>query len=108
MNRIRKYLPHLVAALVGVATVGAPSQARAAFAVQVYDDGVLQGGITTFVVGNSLTFFGSTTHFSITNGSGLSNNPGTPPNANLMLSNNEQVNATFGAAGGMHTIEIVL
>jgi hypothetical protein len=68
----------------------------------------LQGGISVFVSGNSLVFFGSTTHFAITNGSGLSNNPGTQGGSNLDLSNNSQVNTTFGAAGGTHSIRIEL
>jgi len=107
MLRIRNFM-RLMAVLVGTAILGAPSQARAAYQVNVYDDGVLQGGITTFVSGNSLVFFGSTTHFSISNGSGLSNNPGTQGGSNLDLSSNEQINTTFGAAGGTHTIRIEL
>jgi len=96
-----------VAAALAVAFLcGTMSSADAAYAVRVYDDGVLQGGITTLVVGNSLIFTGTTTHFSITNGSGLSNNPGTQGGSNLDLSSNEQVNTTFGAAGGTHTIRI--
>jgi len=96
------------ALLVGAAFLGAPTPAQAAYAVNVYDDGVLQGGITTLVSGNSLIFTGTTTHFSITNGSGLSNNPGTQGGSNLDLSSNEQINTTFGATGGTHTIQIVL
>jgi hypothetical protein len=107
MLRFRKFLP-VAALLVGAALLGAPNQARAGYAVQVYDDNVLQGGIFSFVSGNSLVFFGSTTHFSITNGSGLSNNPGTQALSNLSLSSNEQISTTFGAGGGTHTIKIVL
>jgi len=97
-----------MAILMGIAILGAPGQANAAYAVQVFDDGILQGGITTGGAGNSLVFFGSTTHFSISNGSGLSNNPGTQGGSNLDLSSNEQVSTTFGVAGGTHTIQIVL
>jgi PEP-CTERM motif len=96
------------ALLLGAAILGAPKPAQAGYAVEVFDDGVLQGGITTIVTGNSLVFSGSTTHFSITNGSGLSNNPGTQGGSNLDLSSNEQISTTFGATGGTHTIEIVL
>jgi len=94
------------AVLAAAALLWAPTPAQAAYAVNVYDDGVLQGGITTFVSGNSLVFFGSTTHFSISNGSGLSNNPGTSGGSTLSLSSNQQINTTFGAAGGSHTIRI--
>jgi hypothetical protein len=109
MIRFRKYLL-TVAAL--AALLGAPTLARADYAVRVIDDGVVfndtnhGGTIGVLVMGNSLTFTGSTTHFSITNGSGLSNNPGGLSTSNLDLSNNEQVNATFGSTGGMHTITI--
>jgi hypothetical protein len=94
--------------LVGAAILGAPSPAQAGYAVDVFDDGVLQSGITTVVIGNSLIFAGSTTHFSITNGSGASNNPGSQGGSDLSLSSNEQISTTFGAAGGTHSIEIVL
>jgi hypothetical protein len=107
MIRFRSIAP-LVAALVGAAILGGPAPARAAYSVQVYDDGVLQAGIGLIVNGNSLIFGGSTTHFSITNGSGLSNNPGTQGGSNLNLSSNEQIATTFGATGGTHTITIVL
>jgi len=107
MNRFRRFLP-LVAVLIGTVAFGAPNQAQAAYNVKVFDDGVLQGGITVIPVGNSLVFFGSTTHFSISNGSGLSNNPGTQGGSNLDLSSNEQINTTFGATGGAHTIRIEL
>src|SRR5947209_737737 len=102
MIRFRNFLP-LMAALLGATILGAPTEARADFAVFVYDDGVLAGssvynsttmtttnsgtivGIQTSPTGNSLLFGGSTTHFSITNGSGLSNNPGTQTQSNLDL-----------------------
>jgi len=101
-------LGRLVAILAMAALLSGPTQARAGYSVRVYDDGVLQGGISTFVIGNTLLFGGSTTHFSITNGSGLSNNPGSQGGSNLDLSSNEQINTTFGAAGGTHTIRIEL
>jgi len=107
MNRFRVSLP-LVAALIGVVIFGAPNQARAGYSVRVYDDGVLQGGISVIVVGNSLLFGGATTNFSITSGNGTSNNPGTPSSSNLSLSSNEQISTTFGVTGGMHTIRIEL
>ena len=96
------------ALLLGAAILGAPKPAQAGYAVEVFDDGVLQAGIGVLVSGNSLVFTGSTTHFSITNGSGASNNPGTQGGSDLVLSNNEQISTTFGATGGTHTIEIVL
>jgi len=108
MIRFRKYLL-LTAALIAAVTLGAPSQARAGYSVRVYDDGVLQGGITVVPLGgNNLIYGGTTTNFSITNGSGLSNNPGTQGGSNLDLSNSSQINTTFGAAGGTHTIRIEL
>jgi len=107
MNRFRRFLP-LVAVLIGTVAFGSPNQAQAAYSVRVFDDGVLQGGITVVTAANSLVFFGSTTHFSITNGSGLSNNPGAQNGSNLDLSSNQQINALFGTAGGSHTIRIEL
>jgi len=109
MIRFRNCMPFTAATLVGAVMLGAPVPVHAtSFSVEVRDDGVLQGSIAVTVIGNTLTFSGTTTHFSISNGSGLSNNPGTPGSANLDLTSNEQVNATFGAAGGTHTIEIEL
>jgi len=108
MYRFRILMSLVAAGVIGAATLGAPTQARASYAVEVFDDGVLQGGITTIVTANSLIFSGSTTHFSITNGSGASNNPGGAQSSNLSLSSNEQVSTTFGTAGGTHTIQIVL
>src|SRR2546428_7301165 len=96
MLRFRNSLPFVAAVLVGAATLGAPTPARAdSYSVRVFDDGVLQGGISVIVSANSLTFFGSTTHFSITNGSGASNNPGAQGGSNLDLGSNEQINPTF-------------
>jgi len=103
-----KKLFALAAVLIGTIALGAPSTARAAYDVRVYDDGVLQGGIGVLVIGNSLVFTGTTTHFDITNGAGSSNNPGTNPNSHLSLSSNEQITTTFGATGGTHTIRIEL
>jgi|SRR5579884_341726 len=101
--------PLRAAVLAGIVLLAAPCiHARADYSVQIYDDGVLQSGITALVSGNALLFVGSTSHFSITNGSGLSNNPGTDGGSNLNLSSNEQISTTFGATGGTHTIEIVL
>lgn len=106
MIRLRKFLPLVAVLLVGAGILGESNRAQAGYTVRVYDDGVLQGGITVFSVGNSLVFLGNTTHFSITNGSGLSNNPGTGPSSNLDLSSSEQIMTTFGASGGTHTIRI--
>jgi len=107
MIRFQKYLP-LIALLATAFLLGTPTKARAGYSVRVYDDGVLQGGINVFTAGNQLVFFGTTTHFSISNGSGLSNNPGTQGGSNLSLSNNEQISTTFGSTGGQHTIRIEL
>jgi len=105
MIRLRKMLP-FAAVLLGAVLMGAPTPAHAAFSVRVYDDGVLQGGITVIPIGNNLIFFGSTTHFALTSGNGSSNNPGTPANANLALSNNETITSTFGTTGGTHSLRI--
>jgi len=124
-NRFRKFLP-VVALLVGATLFGAPTQAQAAYSARVYDDGVLVAtvavpvnpgdpgtptgtpGVFVIAVGNNLIFGGSTPHFDLTNGSGLSNNPGTQGGSNLNLSSNEQIRTTFGAAGGTHSIRIEL
>jgi hypothetical protein len=106
-NRGRHYMP-LVALLVGAAILAAPAQARAAYNVEVFDDGVLQSGISVFVSGNSLVFFGATTHFDITNGSASSNNPGNQNGANLGMTGNAQVMSLFGAGGGTHTLSIIV
>jgi len=108
MTRFRGFMSLVAALLVAAVTLVSPYQARASFQVRVFDDGVLQGGVGVLQVGNSLVFTGATTHFSITNGSGLSNNPGTQGGSNLDLSSNEQIATTFGTAGGTHTIRIEL
>jgi len=106
-----------MAALVGAAILAAPTQARADYAIRIFDDGNLEfqrgtgsdvgaGVFGTF--GNSLIFTSATTHFSITNGSGLSNNPGTQGGSNLDLSTNEQITTAFGSIGGTHNIRIEL
>lgn len=98
----------IVGSVAAIATLGAPTPALAGYAVEIFDDGVPQAGVSILVSGNSLIFTGSTTHFSITNGSGASNNPGTPVSSNLALSSNEQITSNFGTTGGTHSIEIVL
>jgi hypothetical protein len=116
---MRKFF--IAAALAVVSLLSSVRSAEAAYAIQIYDDGNLefQGGTgvasigTGFVIAgipsaNSLTFSATTTHFSISNGSGLSNNPGTQGASNLDLSSNEQITTTFGTSGGLHTIKIVL
>jgi hypothetical protein len=108
MIRFRIFRPGLAAILAGAAILWASTPARAGYAVQVYDDGVLQSGVVALVSGNSLIYTGSTTHFDITNGSGTSNNPGTQGGTTLGLSNNSQITTDFGDAGGTHTITIVL
>jgi hypothetical protein len=113
MKRFCKFLPAM--AVLGAALVLAtPTPVRADYAVEVYDDGTLYkdtnhgGPIGVLVIGNSLIFTGSTAHFDITNGSGASNNPGSQGGSTLSLSSNEQIDPTFGAAGGTHKIEILL
>jgi len=108
MLRVLKLLPRAAVLLAGAMLLATPPPAQASFQVRVYDDGVLQGGITAIGSGNNLVFFGTTTHFSLTNGSGLSNNPGSPGGSNLALNNTSQVSTTFGATGGTHTIRIEL
>jgi len=112
---MKKFFVCLAAALGILLSQGS---ARAAYAVQVYDDGNLEfqsgsgvasiGAGGSFILGNSLIYNSNTTHFSITNGSALSNNPGTPVSANLDLSTNEQITTVFGVNGGTHTLKIVL
>jgi len=107
MIHFRKFLPVVAVLLVGAALLGAPNQASAAYAVEVFDDNVLQGGITVIASGDSLVFLGSTTHFSITDGSGTSNNPGSAGASTLALSSNEVITTNFGA-NQTHTIKIEL
>jgi hypothetical protein len=83
-----------------------PNRSQAAFDVRVYDDGVLQVGIGVISGSNGLIFQGTTTHFSLTNGSAVSNFPGTQTFSSLSVSSNQQISTTFGAAGGTHTIRI--
>lgn len=119
---MRKFL--LAAVVAAAAVFGSTSSAEAAYlyGVRVYDSGVLQFeavydsttntstinvGTGAFGVGgNSLIFTTNTTNFTISNGSGLSNNPGTQGGSNLNLSSNEHIDTTFGTAGGTHTIRI--
>jgi len=98
----------LSAVLAGAALFWAPSSAQATYTINVYDDGVLQGGIVVLPAGNSLIFQGTTTHFSITNGSGSSNNPGSQGGSFLSLGTSETIESTFGATGGTHTIRVEL
>ena len=107
MIRFRNFLPGVVATLVGTAALWAPAPAQASYSVQVFDDGAPPGGLRATRLGNSLAFAGSTTHFSLSNGSGPSTTPGSQ-SSNLQLSSNEQITTTFGGAGGTHSIEIVL
>jgi len=118
MSRFRNFLL-LVAVLAGAVLLGSPSLARADYGVRVYDDGVLQfeavngvvltgTGSSSIFLGNSLTYSATTTHFLISNGSGLSNNPGTQEGSSLDLSSNQIIKTTFGSTGGMHTIRIEL
>jgi len=110
MIGFRRFLP-LVAVLIGTVAFGGLNEAQASYQVRVYDDNVLQGGITTAFLDpfdlNSLSYGGTTTHFSVS-GSGLSNNPGDPSGggSNLDLSSNSKFVANFGAAGGTHTLRI--
>src|SRR5437762_11166649 len=98
MIRLCRFLP-LVAGVVCAALLGAPTPARADFAVRVIDDGVTfndtnhGGSIFAFVSGGpgswSLIFAGTTTHFSLTNGSAMGNNPGTQGGSNLKFATQE-------------------
>jgi len=112
MTRLRNLLPLVVAA--AAAILGPSNPAQAGYAVRVYDDSTLAfeaiNGVVTVgtgsstVIGNSLTFTTSTTNFSITNGSGLSNNPGNQKFTTFGLNGGAQVSANFGS--GSHSVEI--
>jgi hypothetical protein len=109
MNRFHKKLSAIIAALVGTAMLAAPSPARAAFSVRVYDDGVLQPGVFFGGSNNSLVYSGSTTHFDITNGSALSNWSGLQSGSTMSLGNNTSITPTFFPVGpSTHTIRIEL
>lgn len=73
MNRVRKFLTRAAILIIGAAILSAPTQARAGFSVQVYDDGVLSA--TTFVQvfngGNNVLFFDTTKDFSISGTAGI-------------------------------------
>lgn len=106
MTLITRNIRAITAAVAVIALMAAPQVARAGYQIRVYDDGVLQAGITSVQMGNSFIFAGTTTNFSITNGSALSNNPGTQAFANLGTNTGSQVGTMFGSAGGTHTLRI--
>jgi len=111
---MRKFL--LAAVVAAAVLIGSGSSANAAYQVRFIEDGgtvyndINHGGtIGVIILGNSLTFAGTTTFFSVANGSALSNNPGTQGGANLNMSGSGgQVTTTFGASGGHHTLQIII
>ncbi|HTU19784.1 MAG TPA: hypothetical protein VMG10_17105 [Gemmataceae bacterium] len=102
--------PHLSAVLAGMALLAAPGlQTRADYSVEVFDDGVLQTNINAQVVGNSLVFSGTTTHFDISNGSAISSQGSSPPQGKLTLGSNEEISTTnWGTGTQTNTIQIVI
>jgi hypothetical protein len=110
MIRFRNFLPIATAALVGAATLGATTSARADFAINAYVDGQ-QETLSTTPAGtnNAFGFIGATT------GDGLftmnitsnTNWSGTPLSALMSDSNNITVTANFGG-GTPHTLTVVI
>jgi len=102
MNRIRKFLPHMMAALVGATMLGAPAQARAGFNVQVYDDGALAASsFLNTIPGLMWSFGATTTNFSV-GGS-----------ANIQLLGNGQLSVSYNdvvttLTSGTHTLTLLV
>jgi hypothetical protein len=96
MIRFRNSLP-FVALLVGASMLGAPTQARAAFSVEVLVDGNVQSGVT--VLSNIYSYTGSL--FSVS-GSLLESDIN---GALITVGDNAQVTTTFSS--GTHTIQIL-
>lgn len=96
-----------IAAMVAVASlVASGSTAQAAYTVRIYDDGVLQGGVTITNIGTTKVLYAAdTTNFEIS-GNSLSNFPGTQGGSKLSISNDLQVTTKFGGDGGSHTLRI--
>jgi hypothetical protein len=111
MIRIRNYLPFVVAALVGAAILGAPTQAQAGFSMTLSDS---DGNFVT-VNDNSLAdsdsrsgvigFFGALGSFNIQLSVGTSNAPGTEHLAQLTINNTSISSAGFN---GDKTITLTL
>ena len=104
MLSFRKFLS--AAALLVGAAILAPAQARADFEISVFVDGVNQN-VTTSGTANSFFFIGSVSDFNIQVTSGT-NWSGAPTGALMSNTSNNQVTTDFGAAGGTHTITIVI
>jgi len=104
MIRIRKYLSG-VALLVGAALLGAPTQARASFQVQVYEDGVAfsSGSVTvTQLNSNHWSIFAQNSDFTV-NATANTQNPGN--NGQLRISNDVAISYS---GSGSHTITLVV
>jgi len=93
----------LCAILAGIAMAAQASPARATFEIFVYDDGKL--AFTSTGSATSVSYAGTTTNFSISNGSGTSNNSGSAISF-MQLSGNAVVSTTFSVPG-THTLTIV-
>jgi len=113
MLRSKKWMAVAVV-LMGAIVFGSPTQARAAFTVNVYEDGTLVTGGSVVPIDSQNILYAFTSansnlqFFNVTSGSGTSNNPGTQGGSNLDLANNTKITTNFGAAGGTHTIRIEL
>jgi len=113
MIRFRNRLPRLLAALVGVVILGAPTPAQATFTVRVYEDGSpVTGGVVSLLDPQDVLYAFTTINsnlqfFQVTSGSGSSTFPGSQNfGASLGLSNSTKVITNFGGSGGTHTIRI--
>jgi hypothetical protein len=104
MIRFRNFLP-IVAALVGAAILGSPTQARAGFAVEIsVNGGAFQAANVTTLDSQDATYTYSITGVVTITGSLSSTFPGSPIGAGLTLGNTTHVQFTGTTAG---SIEIV-
>ena len=108
MLRFRSFLP-VAALLVGAVILGAPTQARASFAITVFVDTVNQGVVLS--AGSNANDFSvdpvNVTNFHISSISSLTNWTGAPDGAVMSNTTNLSIRTTF-ALPGTHTITIVI
>jgi len=111
MNRFCKFMPHMMAALIGAAMLVVPNQARAAFAVRITDSVTGPGGVTIMdnaagdIDGRSgfMNVNYNDSAYSVIGTFSFTNAPGT---ASLgILDSNYSLN-TFGSTGGAAKLEV--
>jgi hypothetical protein len=100
MNRVRKFLT-LMAVLAGAAILGVPSQARAGFGIQVYDDGVLKTSTVTPLTATSWSISATTPDFQMSGTASIQ----LTGNGQLFVSYNDQVTTL---TTGTHTLTLLV